>query len=138
MKEWLAQSVEGRAYPFVVATYVEKVGWASAGASCEMARLLGKSTASPEFIERVSSRRGWGEDRARATYVAEMQPDNDAVKKGKFGEVLHGACEVRAPPAYRPLAAVGCRLRDRGWPHTMVCGPITPSATAKSACTWGI
>lgn len=91
MKEWLGQSVEEHAYPFVVATYVEKVGWAIAGAACEMARLLGESTASPEFIERVSSRRGWDEGRARTAYMAEMQPDNDAVKKGKFGEVLHGA-----------------------------------------------
>ena len=91
MKEWLDQSVEGHAYPFVVATYVEKVGWAGAGAAREMARLLGESTASPEFIERVSSRRGWDKGRARATFVAEMQPGNDAVKKGKFGEVLHGA-----------------------------------------------
>lgn len=91
MKEWLSRSVESRTYPFVVATYVEKVGWANAGAASEMASALDDSTASVEFIERMSRRMGWDADRARSAYIAEMQPDNDNVRKGKFGEVLHGA-----------------------------------------------
>ena len=91
MKEWLSRSVESRAYPFVVATPVEKVGWANAGAASEMASALDDSTASVEFIERMSRRGGWDVDGARSAHIAEMQPDNDNVKKGKFGEVLHGA-----------------------------------------------
>ena len=91
MKEWLALSVEGASYPFVVSMYAEKVGWASAGGAGEMAVLLDESTASPEFIERMSDRIGWDKAKARSSYIAEMQPTNDSVKKGKFGEVLHGA-----------------------------------------------
>lgn len=91
MKEWLAQSVETRAYPFVVATYTEKVGWADAGAPSEMAVLLDESTASHGFIRRVSRKSGWDEGKARLAFIAEMQPNNDSVKKGKFGEVLHRA-----------------------------------------------
>ena len=57
----------------------------------EMAALLSESTASHEFIERISRNKGWDENKSKAIYIAEMQPDNDNVKKGKFGEVLHGA-----------------------------------------------
>lgn len=91
MKKWLRRSVETKAHPFVVATYEEKVGWADAEAASEMASALDESTASREFIEHASRRRGWDVDKARLVYIAEMQPDNISVKKGKFGEVLHGA-----------------------------------------------
>lgn len=32
-----------------------------------------------------------GRGKARLAFIAEMQPNNDSVKKGKFGEVLHRA-----------------------------------------------
>lgn len=91
MKEWLTMSVEDRLHPFAVATYAEKVGWASAGAADEMAALLAKSTTSPEVVEHMSRRVGWDKGKARSRYVAERQPTRGTAKKGKFGEVLHEA-----------------------------------------------
>ena len=91
MKKWLSQSIEKDAYPFVVATYVEKIGWASVDAADGMAALLAKSTVSQELLERMSRRRGWDENKARSRYIVDRQPTSDMLRKGKFGEVLHGA-----------------------------------------------
>lgn len=91
MKQWLSRAVETRSYPFVVDTYIEKIGWTSAGVASEMGALLSESTASRKLIDRVSGIRGWNKKRAKTICIVEMQPDNDNVKKGKFGEVLHGA-----------------------------------------------
>ena len=91
MKKWLSQSIEKDAYPFVVATYAEKIGWVSAEAADGMAALLAESTASQDLLERMSRRRGWDENKARSRYIVERQPTSDILRKGKFGEVLHGA-----------------------------------------------
>lgn len=87
----MSQSIEKDAYPFVVATYVEKIGWASVDAADGMAALLAKSTVSQELLERMSRRRGWDENKARSRYIVDRQPTSDMLRKGKFGEVLHGA-----------------------------------------------
>lgn len=91
MRRWLMWRPCATQYGFGTETYVEKTGWKDAGAAEIMARLLAASTASRETVKAVAEMAGWSEEDIEDKFVAKRQPQHEAQKKGKFGEVLHAA-----------------------------------------------
>lgn len=90
INNWFTQSrrTDKKYTKFGVYDYKEKATPNIDKIQSELKELIVENTASKDLLEAVARKYGW--EVAYKKFIVDAQPKNLSIKKGKFGEILHG------------------------------------------------
>lgn len=90
MKTWLTQGTTDGTRIFDVIKYTENSSWEKNAIVDKIKTLLEENTVNKDFLDDLSSMVNWDKDKTYQRFVTDLQPNTDTLRKGKFGEILHG------------------------------------------------
>lgn len=86
--DWLKSSSVDNSRDFDVVHVSEARHWTQSDAYT-IGSILAENTINPDMLKDAARHLGWSRDETYEKLFAESQPNAEAVKKGKFGEILH-------------------------------------------------
>lgn len=90
MKTWLTQGTTDSTRIFDVIKYTENSNWEKNTIVDKLKILLEENTVDKDLLDDLFSNVNWDKDKIYKSFVTNSQPISDTLRKGKFGEILHG------------------------------------------------